>query len=71
MQLRKLIRLLKEAEKKHGGFIECCVDKKFAEACPEDWQYFGINTIEKKTCVWRPGETDNDNERQILSIGNE
>ena len=36
MQLRKLQRLLKEAEKKHGKYIDVCVDRKFVECQNED-----------------------------------
>ena len=70
MQLRKLIRLLQEAEVKHGSRIEVCIDRRFAEAQPKDYTYIRINDVESHDCVWNQETTVNENWRTVIVLGN-
>lgn len=69
MQLRKLIRLLKEAEIKYGDRIECCIDVKFAESFSHI-RYVSIPDVEVVSCVWNEERVENPQERNILILGN-
>jgi len=71
MQLRKLIRLLLEAQAEHGGHIETCIDRKFAESQCEDFRYISISDVERHSCIWNPEESVNEIQRNVLVLGNE
>ncbi len=70
MQLRKLIRLLKEAEAKHGDRIEVCLDRRFVATQPKDYTFISISDVEAHDCVWNMETSENENWRTVLVLGN-
>lgn len=69
MQLRKLQRLLKEAEEKHGKYIEVCIDTRYAKSF-QNRTFVSIADVESRWCVWNPEETVNEAQREVLVLGN-
>ena len=70
MQLRKLIRLLKEAEKKHGSRIECCIDTRFAKGqANKDVEFVSIPNVQERQCVWNEELTETEHWRTVLVLG--
>lgn len=68
MQLRKLVRILKEIEKEYGGRIEVHVQAHDFKSSP--WSFHKFNSVGVSYCFMEKQDGClSDNETRIVSIG--
>ena len=71
MQVRKLIRLLNEMVEKDPSlaYKEACVDRRYAMSNPRH-TFISIPDVEIRNCIWKPEETENEIQRDVVVLGN-
>ncbi len=72
MQVRKLIRMLNEIVEKNpkAAYMEACVDTRFGAHWVDEHTYIPIADIEKKNTIWNAENTVNENQRDVIVLGN-
>lgn len=72
MQARKLVRLLNEMIKKDPkmAYKDVCLDRRYVEHQCKDFTFIPINDVETRWCIWNPGKTIEEAQREVIILGN-
>ena len=72
MQARKLIRLLQKMIEKDPSlaYKEVCIDTELGKSKAPYFKYYAVSDVEVHNCVWNPEESENENQRDVIVIGN-
>ena len=72
MQVRKLIRLLSEMVEENPSlkYKDVCIDTRVGRDNSEFYTYYSVNDVETHSCIWNAEESENENQRTVVVIGN-
>ena len=72
MQVRKLQRLLKELVEKDPSlaYSEVCIDTEFGKSKASYFKYCAVPDVEIRDTVWNAEESENENWRKVIVLGN-
>ena len=72
MQVRKLIRLLNEMVENNPAmkYKDVCIDTHLGRDKSSYYRYYSVADIETHWCVWNAEESVNENQREVVVIGN-